>query len=45
MPYVKSYAKNNPKRIDPNALQLAPDALAVEEEAVLLKRGLRDIEK
>lgn len=30
---------------DPNALQLAPDALPEKEELVLLKRGLRDIKK
>lgn len=30
---------------DPNALQLAPDALPEKEELVLLKRGLRDIKE
>lgn len=30
---------------DPDALQLAPDALPEEEEPVLLKRGLRDVEE
>lgn len=30
---------------DPEALQLAPDALPEEKEPVLLKRGLRDVEE